>query len=307
MPASMIVERARDRLGPVGVWLGGPAFARTPAEGWRQAVRRIERLGYGSLWGPEGVGGKDAFVQLGIQLAAGSTLSVGAGAANIWARHPATMQGGAAALAEAYPGRFVLGLCVSVRSLVEASGQHYGRPLQRMEDYLDRMDAAARALPPPEPFPRVLAALGPRMLELARDRTDGAHSFSAPVEHTAIARQALGPDRLLIAEQAVLVEPDPDRARAVVRDYRGAIRLDSPYTRNWVRLGYGDDDFANGGSDRLVDALTAWGDLAQITARVQSHLDAGADHVLVHPLAPDLPAAIAQLEALAPHLTRPGP
>jgi probable F420-dependent oxidoreductase len=300
--ASTLVERTRDRLGPVGVWLGGPAFATARAEEWRRAVRRIEQLGYGSLWGPEGIGGKDAFAQVGVQLAASDRLTIGTGIANIWARHPATMQAGAATLAEAYPGRFVLGVGVSLPALVEASGQEYGRPLARMRDYLDRMDAAADAMPPPETFARVLAALGPRMLEVARDRADGVHSFSAPVEHTATARQVLGPDRLLIPEQAILVETNPDQARAAVRNYRGAVRLDSPYTRNCVRFGYGDDDFADGGSDRLIDALTAWGKPADIAARIQDQFDAGADHVLVHPLGPNLDAALTQLEQLAPAL-----
>ncbi|GAB2932592.1 TIGR03620 family F420-dependent LLM class oxidoreductase [Nonomuraea fastidiosa] len=294
-----MITEVKAKLGRVGVWLGGRRFHDTPVESWRHAVRRIEQLGYGSLWGPEGIGGKDALANAGIQLAASRHLLIGTGIANIWARHPATMQGGAATLAEAYPGRFVLGIGVSQRLLVEAGGLDYGRPLKVMRDYLDEMDQAMTRNPPAAPFVRVLAALQPRMVQLARDRTDGVHSYAAPVEHTALVREALGSDKLLIPEQAFVIEPDPEQARAIARRYRGKISSDSPYARNWLRLGYGHQDMANGGSDRLVDALVAWGTPDAIAARVQAQLDAGADHVLVHPLADDMSTAIEQLEHLA--------
>ncbi|WP_433508573.1 TIGR03620 family F420-dependent LLM class oxidoreductase [Nonomuraea sp. CA-143628] len=294
-----MITKVKAKLGRVGVWLGGPHVHGAPVESWRHAVRRVEQLGYGSLWGPEGIGGKDALVNGGIQLAASSRLMIGTGIANIWTRHPATMQGGAAMLAEAYPGRFVLGIGVSHRFLVEANGLDYSHPLKIMRDYLDKMDQAKTRNPPPEPFVRVLAALQPKMVELARDLTDGVHSFSAPVEHTALVREALGSDKLLIPEQAFIIEPDPEQARAIARRYRGKAGPDSPYARNWLRLGYSRQDIADGGSDRLVDALVAWGTPEAVAARVQAQLDAGADHVLVHPIADDLTTAIRQLEQLA--------
>jgi alkanesulfonate monooxygenase SsuD/methylene tetrahydromethanopterin reductase-like flavin-dependent oxidoreductase (luciferase family) len=294
----------------------------TPADVEREQAARIESLGYGSLWIAEGVGGKEAFAHIGILLAATERLVIGAGIANLRAREAAAMHGGAVTLAEAYPGRLVLG--VGGATVAE-----------RMRQYLDAMDAAAASpvaprfvpLPgdlsyvervrlylegkgvgaadaPPVRFPRVLAALGPRMLRLARDRADGAHPFSAPVEHTAVAREALGPDRLLIPEQAVVFDTDAATARARARDYvaMGRRMPTSPYAANLRRLGYGDEDLLGDGSDRLVDALVAWGDEDAVVNRVRQQLDAGADHVLVHPLAPDLRSAVDQLERLAPAL-----
>ncbi|MBN6058011.1 LLM class F420-dependent oxidoreductase, partial [Nonomuraea sp. RK-328] len=166
------------------------------------------------------------------------------------------------------------------------------------------MDEAARDLPPAG-TPRVLAALRPRMLELSRDRADGAHTYFVPPEHTAAARGILGPDRLLIPEQAVVLETDPRRAREIARAHM-AYYLNLPnYPNNLRELGYTDEDLAGGGSDRLADAIVAWGDAAAIAARVRAHLDAGADHVAIQPLAPaapDLADALTQLRQLAPAL-----
>jgi probable F420-dependent oxidoreductase len=166
-------------------------------------------------------------------------------------------------------------------------------------------DAAGRPLPGVR-YPRVLAALGPKVHQLARERADGVHPFLQPVEHTEVARAALGPDGLLIPHQAVVLETDPDTARGALRALFDAGRristAESPYTRNYRRLGYGDADLAGDRSDRLVDAVLAWGDEATVAKRLRAHLDAGADHVLVHPFAPDLPAAVDQLERLAPLL-----
>jgi probable F420-dependent oxidoreductase len=148
----------------------------------------------------------------------------------------------------------------------------------------------------------VLSALGPNMLALARDHADGTHPFSVPVEHTALARKVLGPDKLLIPEQAVFLEPDPAHARATARAYLAAGSAHSAYRRNWRRLGYSDAEFAEGGTDRLVDARLAWGDEAAVARRLGEHLDAGADSVLVHPLARDVTGAVDQLAVLAPAL-----
>ncbi|MGI9149111.1 MAG: TIGR03620 family F420-dependent LLM class oxidoreductase [Chloroflexota bacterium] len=210
------------------------------------------------------------------------------------------MQGGAATLGAAYPGRFVLGLGISHAPAVERSGQAYVKPLQHMARYLHAMDAAVAAAPATEvPAPRVLAALRPNMLALARDRADGAHPYFVPVAHTPIARAALGSDKLLIPEQAVVVNTDPDEARGIARDHmRGYLTLPN-YVNNLRHLGYTDADVSAGGSDRLVDAIVAWGDEANIARRVREHLDGGADHVLLQPLG-DLEAALRQLERLAP-------
>ncbi|GII92244.1 TIGR03620 family F420-dependent LLM class oxidoreductase [Sinosporangium siamense] len=311
MTTSTVVEEARRRLGPIGVWLPISALLAAPAEVERDAVRRLEAAGYGSFWTGEVLGGKEAFAHHAVLLAAGRSMVVGTGVANLWARHHAAMQGGGATLAEAYPGRFVLGVGVSHRPLVENSGLTFdGSPLQRVRDYLDGMDAAA-AGPPDARFPRVLAALGPKMLELARDRADGAHPFLATVEHTARARRILGPGKLLIPHQPVLLLPDPAQARAVARtDLAEAVAVESVYGRHFRRLGYGDDDLAGGLSDRFVDDVVAWGDETAIAKRVRGHLDAGADHVLLHPLLPgrplraagagDVAAAVGVLENLAP-------
>jgi probable F420-dependent oxidoreductase len=298
MTSSEIVHSARARLGPVGVWLG--VLGRAPFDQERQAARRIEALGYGSIWTPEGIGGKEAFAHQAVLLAATQRIVTGTGIANVWARHPATMQGGAATVGAAYPGRFVLGIGISHAPAVERSGQTYAKPLQHMVRYLDVMDAAAETAPATAvPVPRVLAALRPNMLALARDRADGAHPYFVPVAHTLLAREALGPDKLLIPEQAMVVNTDPDEARRIARDHmRGYLQLPN-YVNNLKYLGYTDDDVSAGGSDRLVDAIVAWGDAADVARRVREHLEAGADHVLLQPLG-DLDAALRQLERLAP-------
>jgi probable F420-dependent oxidoreductase len=188
-------------------------------------------------------------------------------------------------LSEAYPDRFLLGLGVSHARLVEGiRGHQYQRPLTAMRRYLDGMDEAAyayRAAKPVAPPPRVLAALGPRMLALAAERARGAHLYLVTPDYTAKARSTLGPGRWLLPEQAVVLETNPDQARAIARRHISRY-LDLPnYTNHWRRLGFTDDDFGGQGSDRLVDALVAWGDMGAVRERVQDHLDAGADHVCI--------------------------
>jgi probable F420-dependent oxidoreductase len=208
------------------------------------------------------------------------------------------MQGGAATLGAAYPGRFLLGVGVSHAPMVDGSGQRYERPLAHMAGYLDGMDAAD-APATDVPVPRLLAALRPRMLELARDRADGAHSYFVPPAHTASARTALGPGKLLIPEQAVVVTSDPTEARRVARTHMVRYLQLPNYVNNLRHLGYTDEDVAGEGSDRLVDAIVAWGGAEDIATRVREHLDAGADHVVLQPLG-DLDRALQQLETLAP-------
>jgi len=287
-------------LGPVGVWLYGGIPSTVQQR--REALARIEQLGYGSVWFGETVGGNDAFARAGVYLAATERLVIGTGVANVWARAAQTMQAGGHALAEAYPGRFVLGVGIGHPFQAEQVGEDFSKPLARMRKYLSIMDEEAAANPPVEPFPRVLGAVGPKMIELSGELTDGVHPFVMPVEHTAQAREILGTGKLLIPHQTVLLEPDPVKARAIRREglRRALERGSNGYFREWRRLGYADDMAEI--SDRFVDALTAWGDEEAIAKRVREQLDAGADHVLISPDAPDLPAIVEQLERLAPAL-----
>ncbi|MGV9778564.1 TIGR03620 family F420-dependent LLM class oxidoreductase [Streptosporangium sp. NPDC003464] len=294
-------------IGRIGVW--HPMFGRDRAPAVRRAAAEIEKLGYGTLWYGEASGTREAFSLAGILLAATENVTVATGIANIWVRDATAMAAGARAYGEAYPGRFALGVGVSHAPLVSQRGHDYARPLAAMSAYLDAMDAVARDLPFTDdpPAPRLLAALRPRMLELARDRADGAHPYFVPPEHTALARETLGPDRILAPEQAVVLESDPARAREVARAHMaGYLRLPN-YVGNLRHLGYRDEDFAGGGSDRLVDAIVAWGDVETVARRVGAHLDAGADHVALQPLPSDLLGGVAQLAELAPALgVRPG-
>jgi probable F420-dependent oxidoreductase len=291
------VRAVRERLGPVGVWLATLRPASIDEE--RHAAGRVEEMGYGSLWCGETVGGKEAFAHQSVLLAATRKIVTGTGIANVWARQPATMEGGGATLGAAYPGRFILGIGISHAPIVERSGQSYKKPLAHMVRYLDGMDAAIEDAPVSAvPVPRVVAALRPKMLELARERGDGAHPYFVPVAHTPRAREALGPDKLLIPEQAVGVQTDAAEARRTARAHMKSYLQLPNYVHNLRHLGYGDDDLADGGSDRLVDAIVAWGDEEAIARRVREHLDGGADHVLLQPLG-TLDAGLGQLEALA--------
>lgn len=291
-------------LKPVGIWTGQLDYQ--PANQAREAVAALEELGYGAVWVGEAVG-REALSNAGLLLSATSHLVVATGIANIWVRDALAMVAGQNTLAEAYPERFLLGLGVSHAPLIEGMrGHHYQRPLAAMRQYLDAMDevvSSYRAVPPGTPPPRVLAALGPKMLTLAAKRAQGAHSYFVPPEHTAQARDQLGPDSWLIPEQAVVLENDPERAREIARRHTSRYLRLPNYTNNLRRLGFGDEDLAGSGSDRLVDATVAWGDENAIVSRVRAHLNAGADHVCVQVLDPDrrgLPAA--QWRRLAPAL-----
>jgi probable F420-dependent oxidoreductase len=283
--------------GTVGVWLFGGRPKSGGIEEEREQLRRIDRLGYGSVWMGETVGGRDAFAHSGVALAATERLTVGTGIANLWSRPAPTMQAGGRTLAEAYPDRFVLGVGVGHPFQAESVGADYRKPLTRMRNYLSQMDEEAGVNPPAVPFSRVLAAIGPKMLELSRDAADGAHPFFMPLEHTAFAREILGPGKLLVPHQTVLLEPDPERARAIARDLVRLVLTEgaSSYPQAWRDFGYDLD----GTPDRLIDAAVAWGDEEAIAKRVREQLDAGADQVLVSPIAPDLPGTVDQLERLA--------
>jgi probable F420-dependent oxidoreductase len=267
-----------ERLGRVGIW--SFALQRLAAADAGAARRELERLGYPTVWMPESLGSKEVFAHAALLLAGSERAIVAPGIASIYARDPMAMAGGAKALAEAYPGRFVLGIGVSHAPSVQSRGGSYGKPVETMTAYLDAMDAAAYAGPEPsEPVPLVLAALGPKMLELAAARADGAHPYFVPVEHTPFARNALGPEPCLVVEQTAVLSTDPGEARRIGRAFARHYLALPNYANNLRRLGWSDEDIANDGSDRLIDAVIAWGDVDAIVARVRAHLDGGADHV----------------------------
>jgi probable F420-dependent oxidoreductase len=273
-------------LGRVGIWTF--ALDLQPIARAREVAAELEELGYGAVWVPDAVG-RDPLVHAALLLGGTDRIPIGTGIAQIYGRDPMTMTGGWKTISEAFPGRFVLGLGVSHQPMVEGlRGQTYRPPLTAMREYLERMDTAMYvAAEPTEPPRRVLAALGPKMLALAAERADGAHPYNVPPEHTARAREILGPAKLLAPEQAVLLETDPVEARRIGREHM-AIYLGLPnYMNNLRRFGITDDDIADGGSDRLVDMVVAWGDVDAVRARVQAHLDAGADHVAVQVLTPE--------------------
>lgn len=269
-----------------------------PAARGQAFAREVEAMGYRVLWIPETGMSRDVFAHAGLLLAATQRLVIATGIANIWARDPVAMRNGERALAEAYPGRFVLGLGVSHAPVVKRRSEGtYEKPLENMRRYLEAMDKARYSAPEPaEPAPRVLAALGPKMLALAAERTSGAHPYFVPVSHTPIARKALGPDAFLAPEQAMVLETDPAKAREIARKHMaGYLRLDN-YANSLRRLKWTDEDIA-GPSDALVDAIVAHGDVAQLVARVRAHLDAGADHVGVQVLNDDPLPVLRSLKA----------
>jgi probable F420-dependent oxidoreductase len=280
VPAS---ERRRFAIPPVGIWTA--ALDTLPAARAREVAAELEELGYGAIWVPE-VAGRDPFVSLALLLSATLRIVGATGIASIWARDPIATSCAAATLTEAFPERVVVGLGVSHENIVSGlRGHEYARPLTAMRDYLDRMDGVPyQAFRPTSPIRYVLAALRPRMLRLAAERSDGAHPYLVTPEHTAAARDVLGSGPLLCPEQAVVLETDPDVARPIARAHL-AVYLGQPnYVNSLLAMGFVDDDLAAGGSDALVDAMVAWGSPDRVRARVQAHLDAGADHVAVQAL-----------------------
>lgn len=277
-------------IGRIGIWTG--VLDSVPSAEAVRVAAELEHLGFSTLWIPETVG-RDPFVTATLLLSGTSGLRVATGIANIYARDAVTMANTQRALEEAFPGRFLLGLGVSHHHhLVDRVRHHdYSKPYSRMVQYLDEMDSAVfRGVGPEERPPTVLAALGPRMLRLAAERAAGAHPYFVPVEHTAKAREVLGPSPILAPEQMVVLDTDGDRARATARKGM-AVYLRAPnYVNNLKRLGFTDADVVHGGSDRLVDAIVACGDVATAKERVEAHVAAGATHVCVQVLQPDLGA-----------------
>ncbi len=287
-------------FGRLGVWTWIDTMSAVEAA---EFAAKIEELGYSMLWVPEALG-RDPFAILGYLAARTSKLKLATGIANIYARDAMTMRAIQHTLAEASGGRFVLGLGVSHAPMVTGlRGHDYGKPVTTMRNYLESMEKALYVGPKAaEEAPIVLAALRPNMLRLAAETTSGAHPYFVSPEHTARAREILGEGPILAPEQKVLLETDASRAREIARANMKTY-LALPNYQNSLRwLGFGDDDLADGGSNRLVDAIVAWGDEKAIAERIQAHYDAGADHVCIQPFradgapGPDLRI----LEALAP-------
>lgn len=272
---------ASHRSKSVGIWTSGSttgpdSWARTPA-----GAQSVEQLGFDELWISGGfTAGLPSFFDDAI--AATTALPIASGIISIYHTDPAQISDRVRGIQQTHPGRFVLGLGASHGVAVERNGQSYAKPYTKMVQYLDALDE--HGLPASG---RLLAALGPRMLTLAAQRSLGAHPYFVPVEHTAFAREVMGAGPRLVPEQAVVLETDPDAARAIARRHmQGYLRLPN-YTNNLRRFGWGDQDIDGGGSDRLVDAIVAWGTVEQIGDRVRAHHDAGADTVLLQVIVAD--------------------
>jgi probable F420-dependent oxidoreductase len=249
----------------------------------RDASTEIEELGYSAIWIP---GGREAGVlaHIGRTLAATQRIVVAAGVINIWMDQAPDIAADHAVLARDHPGRLLLGFGVSHAPTIEGGNQIYARPLAKIERYLDDLDSARTPVRASE---RVLAALGPRMLELARQRSAGAHPYLVTPDHTAVAREVLGPDRLLAPEQMALLSTNVSESRQTARSHLARYLQLPNYTNNMLRHGFRDEDLADGGSDRLVDAMVAHGDVDAVVSRIEQHRQAGADHVCVQFLRPD--------------------
>jgi len=252
-------------LGRIGIWLS----RRAGAEG----VAEIERLGFGALW----IGGSPSLERVRPFLEAAEALPVATGILNIWQHDPADVAAGHAQLAREFPGRFVLGIGVGHP---EATSD-YTRPLAAMRAFFDGLDAAEEPVPREE---RLAAALGPKMLDLAAERSLGTHPYFTTAEHTRFARERVGPGVLVAPEVALVLETDRGRAREIAREYAATYLRLTNYTRNLLRFGFTEEDLADGGSDRLIDAVIPHGSPDAVAEAVRAHLDAGADHVCVQPL-----------------------
>jgi probable F420-dependent oxidoreductase len=270
------------RLAGTGIWSSTLRYGDAGEAAERAA--ELEELGYTALWVPD-IGG-DLWGPLANLLGATKTITVATGILNVWMHTPEETAAEHARLTAEHGPRFLCGLGISHRPFIDRVKEPgtYQRPVEKMAAYLDALDAAD---PPLAEQDRVLAALGPKMLELARRRTAGTHPYLVTPELTKAARAGIGPERLVASEQAVVLETDRSRARDIARQHLRTYLGLPNYANNWKRQGFTEDDIADGGSDRLVDALVVWGDEERIAARVKEHRDAGADHVCIQVLTED--------------------
>src|SRR3954447_16204935 len=254
-------------IGRIGIWhssrKGDPGVI----------AREVERLGYGALW----LGGSPGVDVARVYVEATTTLPVITGILNVWQHDPADVARDHHRLTTEHPDRFILGIGIGHP---EATSD-YTRPLKTMREFLDGLDAAETPVPSDE---RIVAALGPKMLDLAGERSLGTHPYFIDVQHTRFARERLGPDAVVAPEVAVVVEPDPETGRRHAREY-AKLYLDlTNYTKNLLNFGYTEQDIADGGSDRLIDAVIPHGSAEQVAEAIRAHLEAGADHVCLQPL-----------------------
>jgi probable F420-dependent oxidoreductase len=288
-------------IGKIGIWFFLDAMTAAQTV---EFVRKTEKLGYGAMWIPEAVG-RDPFAHIGYLAAHTDKIVFATGIANIYGRDPLTMSAASKTVAEASGGRFLLGIGVSHRPLVvNLRGHSYDKPYSYMKEYLPKMKGALyRAPQPTQEVPVVLAALHPKMLQLAASEANGTHTYFVPPEHTSKARAAIGTKPWICAAQAVILETEAAKARAMARTYMKTYVPRLPnYTNNLKALGWKDEDFQNGCSDALVDAIVAWGNEQKIRDRIDAHLKAGATHVCILPIRADsetLPDPRV-MEALAP-------
>ena len=301
-----VITAARETLGPVGAYLPLGFTSAPPVDLQRAAVGRLERAGFGTAWTNEVIGGKDALVQLAVLLAATERMAFGTGIANIWARQPQTMHAAAAMLAQAYPRRLVLGLGVGYPEQAASAGHEFGRPLATMRDYLRHMDDQTWPPAADVGYPRIVGAMGPKLLALGGEHADGALPAGLPPTFTAQARQVLGQDKLLVVGLTVVADRDADRAKDVARQTVSANLGRTSYAATMAGLGFPDRELAEV-SDRIVDDVVAHGGPEAIATKVREHLTAGADHVtLMLPLGTELATGVDQLEWLAPALLEAG-
>lgn len=284
----------------MGAWSG--RLQRRPSAEAIDVINELADLGYRSAWIPESPFGKDVLTFAAVLLGGSHRMTVATGIAITWVRDPAAMMNAGRTLGDAFPGRFVLGIGISHESTARARGHDYQRPVTTMRKYLaDMGDAAFDGHEPVWTPPVLVAALGPRMLEVAAEAADGAHPFLTTPDHTRLARTSLGDDRLLAVEQAIVIGPTGP-ARAKARDNLARFLAWPNYRHHLLRLGFDEHDFLDGCSDRLIDALYAIGDEEAVRLRVAEHLDAGADHVCLQVVATDADEELAAFRRLAPAL-----
>jgi probable F420-dependent oxidoreductase len=283
--------------GRLGIFAG--SLTLQPANMQREVAGEIEKLGYGTLWFGEAMA-REAFVQASIFLSATSSLVIASGIANIWGRDPMAMAAGGRAIAEAWPDRFILGIGVSHAPMVATRGHDYARPVTAMRDYLDKMAQAPWRGPEAPLPPIVLAALGPKMVALAAERTAGAYPYFTTAEHIRQVREQLGPEPFMAADLPVVLAEGRADARAIGDAHtRVYLRTDN-YRKNLVRLGWKPEDLEPPGSDELFDAVVAWGDIGTIHERVAGLFSAGADQVVLNLVTKDRSVPyLAELRALA--------
>ncbi|MEU7799336.1 TIGR03620 family F420-dependent LLM class oxidoreductase [Micromonospora arborensis] len=289
-------------LGTVGIWSMELRGAARPEV--REAAAELDQLGFPALWIP-GLDGPGALDDVEHLLVAAPRATVALGVLSMWGQDPTTLGSRWSTLDSAYGPRAVLGLGVSNAHSAANAGQDYGTPTVSMCSFLDGLDAAPHPVPADR---RLLGALGPKMVDLATTRTSGWHPFLVTPEYSAVQRARVGEVPLVAPHLAVVLDRDPGRARAAARDGIGMFIGFPAYRSNLARLGYGEEDLIPGGSDRLIDALVAWGDLDDVADRIQAHLDAGADHVTLHVLRPDAGADLPrqqwrELATLLPRFT----